>query len=140
MSSSEVTNRPQMRIRLPPEVEQTVAYLISRQDRRGRTRRKGEAALDNWSWAHVASGAGLALSGVSWGWSLALLVGFEALEGALRRTKDRGGLFEYESWPNIVADVVTGMIGFAGARMFMAKPFAAATLRAVLPFLPKPMR
>ncbi len=142
MSSSEVTSRPQMRIRLPPEVEQTVAYLISRQDRRGRTRRKGEAALDNWSWAHVASGAGLALSGVSWGWSLAALVGFEALEGALRRvrTKDAGGLFEYESWPNVVADVVTGMIGFAGARMFMAKPLTAAALRVLLPLLPKTRR
>lgn len=138
MSSTQIA-RPQMRIRLPPEVEQTVAYLVSRKDHRGRTRRKGEAALDNWSWAHVASGAGLALGGVSWGWSLVMLVGFEAFEAALRtiRTKEAGGMFEYESWPNIVGDVVTGFIGFAAARMFMGKPLLASALRTLLPLLPK---
>lgn len=140
MSQTEVGRaQPQMRIRLPAGVERTVAELVATQTRRGRKRRRGEAPLDNWSWAHVASGAGLALSGVSWGWAFGLLVGFEALEGALRRarSKEAGGLFEYESWPNIAADVMTGMIGFAGARLLMGRPFARVAMNAVLPLLPR---
>ena len=141
MSRTEVDAvRPRMRIRLPPEVEETVTNLLSRQHPLRRNRRKkGEAAFDSWSWAHVASGAGLALTGVSWGWSLAMLVGFEAFEAALRRiqTKSAGGLFEYESWPNIMADVATGMVGFAAARLFMGKPLARAAMNAFLPLFPK---
>ena len=139
MSRTEVTQGPRMRIRLPPEIEQTVNYLLARRDAVGNKRRKGEAALDDWSWAHVASGAGLALTGVSWAWAAVLLVGFEAFEGALRRFQDGSGegLFEYESWPNVVADVLTGMAGFAAAKMFMAKPFARAALTTLLPLLGK---
>lgn len=142
MSPNGVTQAPQMRIRLPPELRDTVSYLLSTKDVRGRVRRKGEAALDNWSWAHVVSGAGLALTGVSWMGALGMLVGFEAVEALLRRvhTKERWGVFEYESWPNVIADVVTGMVGFAAGRFVVGKPLARAALSSLLPLLPKGVR
>lgn len=76
-------------------------------------RRRGESAFDRWSWVHVGSGAALALLVADWRIVLGLLVAFEGLEGALRRIRVKeGGLFEYESWPNIVGDLVVGMAGF----------------------------
>ncbi|MHB8634114.1 MAG: hypothetical protein ACYDBQ_09140 [Thermoplasmatota archaeon] len=49
----------------------------------------------------------------AWWVPLLLFVGFEVLEAMLRRLPTNGGgLFEYESWPNIVADVVVGMAAF----------------------------
>lgn len=83
--------------------------------------RRGEAALDAWTWVHVGSGVALGVLLRSWWVVLALLVAYEAFEGVLRRIKlEEGGLFEYESWPNIVADVVAGMAGFAAARLLLA--------------------
>lgn len=79
--------------------------------------RPGEAPLDAWSLVHAASGAGLALVVGPWYVALGLLVAYEGLEAGLRRIKvEEGGLFEYESWPNIVADVAVGMLGFAVLR------------------------
>ena len=76
--------------------------------------RKGDAPFDSWSPVHVASGAGLALLGASLPVAVGLIVGFEVLEAGLRRIKTaEGGLFEYESWSNITADIILGMAGFA---------------------------
>jgi hypothetical protein len=85
------------------------------------TMKPGHAPLDRWSLVHLASGIGLGLIPVSWPWALALLVGFEVLEAGLRRIRRHGGgLFEYESWPNIIADVVVGVAGYAVARLTLA--------------------
>jgi hypothetical protein len=74
----------------------------------------GEAAFDSWTWVHLSSGMGLAFMGVTWWWALGLLIVYEVFEAALRRIKlEEGGLFEYESWGNIVADVVVGVAGWA---------------------------
>jgi hypothetical protein len=76
--------------------------------------KKGEAALDWWSLVHVAAGMGLGLLPIGWLWAVLLIVGFEGVEALLRRVKRHGnGLFEHESWPNIAADVVVGLLGFA---------------------------
>ena len=46
----------------------------------------------------------------------AALTLYEVAEAGLRRIRlKEGGLFEYESWPNIVLDVVVGMAGFWAA-------------------------
>lgn len=81
-------------------------------------RRRGEAPLDDWSAVHIASGAVLGFARLSWPTALALLIGFEVLEAGLRHAKtvEGGGVFEYESWPNIVADVLLGALGYAIAR------------------------
>jgi hypothetical protein len=82
--------------------------------------RRGEAALDRWSLVHAASGAALGLLTRSFLLALALLVAYEALEAglrALKRDPAGKGLFEYESWPNIAADVLVGMAGFAAVRL-----------------------
>jgi hypothetical protein len=85
-------------------------------------KRKGEAALDAWSWVHLAGGALIGLTGLLWPWALGLIVGFEVLEGGLRRIKRDGeGLFEYESWTNIAADIVVGAVGYFLGRY--AAPF-----------------
>jgi hypothetical protein len=79
-------------------------------------RRKGQAPFDIWSWVHLASGVGLGLLAMPWWLALLALVGYEVLEGGLRRVKlEEGGLFEYESWGNIGADLVVGMLGYFGA-------------------------
>lgn len=84
------------------------------------TRLRGEDALDRWTWAHVATGFGLGFLGVKLGWASALLIGFEALEGVLRQFKvEEGGLFEYESWKNILADVLVGIAAYAAVRPFV---------------------
>ena len=78
-------------------------------------KRKGEAPLDNWSWVHLAAGIGLGAIGVPTLWGMGLIAGFEVLEGGLRQiktTKRAGGLFQYESWPNIIADIIVGAAGF----------------------------
>jgi hypothetical protein len=77
--------------------------------------RKGEAALDAWSLAHLASGVGLGLVGLATIWALVAIVAFEVVEGGLRRiktTQRSSGLFEHESWSNIAADIVVGASGF----------------------------
>lgn len=79
--------------------------------------RKGEAALDWWSFIHLGAGLALGLLRIDWLWAVVLVVGFEGLEAILRLVKPRRmhgkGLFEHESWPNIVADVIIGLGGFA---------------------------
>lgn len=79
--------------------------------------RRGDSAPDRWSWVHLAGGLGLGLVGSPWWLAVGLIVGFEAVEAALRRiTTAEGGLFEYESWPNVAADVVIGITGYAVSR------------------------
>ena len=92
--------------------------------------RKGEPVLDWWTLPHVASGVVLAFTLHSWLLSLALLVVYEVFEALLRRikTKSGAGVFEYESWPNIVADVVIGMIGWVVARLAMIALGVAALM------------
>lgn len=80
------------------------------------SRRKGEGIYDAWSWVHVASGGALRVARVHWVHALAVLAAFELVEGGLRRIKSLdGGLFEYESWPNLVGDIAFGVAGYAGA-------------------------
>jgi hypothetical protein len=76
--------------------------------------RKGEAAVDWWSIPHVLSGMALAATGLGWISCGILLCAYEVFEAALRRIKTQSGagVFEYESWPNIVADVLVGIAGF----------------------------
>lgn len=70
----------------------------------------------------MAAGLAIGLSGLAWVWAIPLIVGFEFLEGGLRRVRtEEGGLFEYESWPNIFADVIIGVAGYLVARY--ALPF-----------------
>jgi hypothetical protein len=79
------------------------------------TFRKGEAALDSWTFAHAAGGALLAFFPVGWIMSLLLLIAYEFFEGGLRHLPVRHngkGLFEYESWPNIFADVVVAWMAW----------------------------
>lgn len=74
--------------------------------------RKGEAALDWWTLPHIGSGVVLALL-LAEPWLIAaLLILYELFEGALRRvqTKAGAGVFEHESWPNIVADVLVALV------------------------------
>lgn len=62
---------------------------------------------------HLGSGAALGVLLDSPWVALAVLVVYEGVEGLLRRIKvEDGGLFEYESWPNIVVDVLVGWAGF----------------------------
>jgi hypothetical protein len=74
--------------------------------------RKGENWFDFWSLLHVASGALLAALGLSWKWALLILVGFELWEMALRKGKTGDALLEYESIPNVIGDVLFGLLGF----------------------------
>lgn len=93
------------------------------------TGRKGEKSLDWWSLVHFSSGLLLGLLPIGWGTAALALVAYEAFEGGLRRVKTRGkkdGVFEHESWRNIVADVVLGFAGFGIMHL------------AVSPFLPWP--
>ena len=73
--------------------------------------RRGRAALDWWTLPHIGSGVVLALLLAEPWVILALLILYEAFEGALRRVKTKagGGVFEYESWPNVIADVIVAM-------------------------------
>lgn len=58
--------------------------------------------------------------------ALGALVVYELFEGGLRRIKLRdGGLFEHESWPNVVADVVVGMAGYVAVRVAGAPSLVA---------------
>jgi hypothetical protein len=81
------------------------------------TGRKGEAALDWYSFAHLAGGGALGwLVPVGAARVLAVLVAYEVFEAALRHLPVRHqgkGLFEYESWPNIVADILVAWAGWA---------------------------
>jgi hypothetical protein len=91
------------------------------------TGRNGEAALDEWSFAHFACGLVVGLLPIGWATAAAAIVGYEAFEGGLRHVKtEEGGLFEYESWRNIGMDVVLGLAGFAVVHV------------ALRPFLPWP--
>ncbi len=91
------------------------------------TGKKGEAAFDAWSFAHFAGGALLGLLPVGWPIVVVLIAGYELLEGGLRRVKNKeGGLFEYESWANIGADLALGLTGYAIMHL------------ALRPFLPWP--
>ncbi|MBI2079088.1 MAG: hypothetical protein HYT80_12120 [Euryarchaeota archaeon] len=84
------------------------------------TSRKGVKAVDAWSLVHVASGVGLAVVGVGPWLAVGAIVGFELVEGGLRRisVKGGGGLFEYESWPNVVTDVLVGVAGYVAVHAF----------------------
>jgi hypothetical protein len=76
--------------------------------------RKGQAAFDRWSIPHLLTGFGLGMLPLRWPFVLALLVAYEAFEGGLRQYRlEEGGVFEYESWPNIAADIMLGMLGYA---------------------------
>lgn len=93
------------------------------------TGRNGEAAFDWWTTVHFASGVGLGLWPLGWLSGVGLIVGYEGLEGLLRRVKTAdGGLFEYESWPNVVVDILIGVAGFAithvAVRPFMPWPWS----------------
>ncbi|HUR62974.1 MAG TPA: hypothetical protein VM241_00680 [Candidatus Thermoplasmatota archaeon] len=82
--------------------------------------RRGELPFDKWSLVHVASGVALGFLLSSFLWAFALLALYEAFEGVLRRVNrdaEGRGLFEYESWPNILADVLVGMAGFVAVRL-----------------------
>src|SRR5690242_9141105 len=86
------------------------------------TGRKGEDAIDAWSFAHFASGVALGLLPFGWVTAVALVVGYEGFEGVLRHIKlQEGGLFEYESWRNIAMDIVLGMAGFAALHLTVAR-------------------
>ena len=75
--------------------------------------RKGEDAFDAWSWVHLASGIGLGFLNLEPVTAATVLVGFEVIEGGLRQIKtEEGGLFEYESWSNIIADIAVGLLGY----------------------------
>lgn len=75
----------------------------------------GVSPLDAWSIVHVASGAALAVLGVNTRWSVSLLIAFEILEAGLRLVPaGDGGLFEFESFGNIVADIFLGLLGYIG--------------------------
>jgi hypothetical protein len=79
--------------------------------------RKGEAALDRWTWVHLGTGLGLGLVLSRWWVAVVLLIAFEGLEAILRQVRTRkGGLFEYESAANIVADVVVALAGYLAVR------------------------
>lgn len=85
------------------------------------TGRKGETAIDSWSFAHFLSGLALGAAPLGWWTALSAIVGYEGFEGLLRRIRLKdGGLFEYESWPNIAADIVLGLAGFAILHQFVA--------------------
>ena len=85
--------------------------------------RKGEDPFDWWSLAHFAAGLVLGLLPISWPLAVALILGYELVEGGLRHVKtEEGGLFEYESWANIGADVVLGLSGYAIMHVSLA-PF-----------------
>lgn len=80
--------------------------------------RKGERAVDWWSIPHFAAGVALGMLGLGWITAAFLIVAYEFVEGGLRRVKlQDGGLFEYESWPNIFMDLVIGFAGFALFRL-----------------------
>lgn len=45
---------------------------------------------------------------------LIIVILYEGLEGVLRRVKLKdGGLFEYESWANIIIDILVAVVGYA---------------------------
>jgi hypothetical protein len=82
------------------------------------TGRNGENAFDVWSWVHFASGGVLATVVGNWWLGIALLVLYEFVEAGLRRVRlQDGGLFEYESWKNILTDLVVGLAGFAAVHV-----------------------
>jgi hypothetical protein len=74
----------------------------------------GEATLDRWAVAHLASGMLLGLSNATPTFALTSLIAFEILEAYLRGQPGASGkgLTEYESEKNIIADVAVGMIGY----------------------------
>lgn len=70
--------------------------------------------VDWWSALHFTAGCVLCFLYVPWYGMLALAVGYEGLEAATRRNRThKGGIFEGESWVNIVADVVVACLGWA---------------------------
>lgn len=73
--------------------------------------------FDWWSLAHVSSGVLLAFAGVPWYGMLALGIGYEGFEAGLRmsRAHARKGVFEPETWGNMMADVLVDMVGWAAA-------------------------
>lgn len=77
--------------------------------------RKGEAAVDAWSWVHLASGVALGAVGFGFLATFGLLVLYEAVEALLRKGRSGVGVFEYESWTNILVDILVGMLGLAAA-------------------------
>jgi hypothetical protein len=82
--------------------------------------RRGEAPFDKWSLVHAASGAALGLLFSSFLLAFGLLAAYEGVEALLRRVRpdpEGKGLFEYESWPNILADILVGMAGFVAVRL-----------------------
>jgi hypothetical protein len=67
----------------------------------------GRTPFDGWSLLHAAAGALCALLQVPWFGLLALAVGYEGFEAGLRQGRTRkGGVFEPESWQNMVCDIL----------------------------------
>lgn len=91
--------------------------------------RSGKAALDWWTLPHVGSGIVLAILLAEVWLILTLLILYEAFEAALRRvkTKSGGGVFEYESWPNIIADIIVAMVPWLIVALFF--PWYDAPIR-----------
>jgi hypothetical protein len=82
----------------------------------------GVSPLDMFSVLHLLSGAALAGWGLRARWSLLIIVGFEVFEALLRLVPvEEGFLFEYESFGNVVADVLIGVLGFVGAELFLRR-------------------
>lgn len=77
------------------------------------TMRKGEAPLDTWTFVHAASGLALGALGVGVLVAVLLLVVYEIVEALLRKRRSGAGVFEHESWGNIIADIIVGGAAFA---------------------------
>lgn len=94
------------------------------------TGKPGEEPLDSWSIVHVLGGISCGMLVRDPVLALGLIIGYEYLEGGLRRVRPAGaskGLFEDESWTNIRHDVLFGFLGwvFAQGLPFVdAWPFA----------------
>lgn len=87
--------------------------------------RPGDAPIDVWSLAHLATGFALGVLSQKWWLAFALVAGFELFEAVMRRVKRHGaGIFEYESWPNIIADIAIGMLGWYATAWWIPIPDA----------------
>jgi hypothetical protein len=77
--------------------------------------------VDLWSLLHFAAGVLFALLRVPWFGLLALAVGYEGFEAGLREGRtSKGGVFEAESWQNMVCDILVAGAGWALATWALA--------------------
>lgn len=70
------------------------------------------SSWDGWTWNHVAAGLIGAIIQVrprlAWGFA----IGWEAYEGIVRRWWPGEGIFDAESWPNVIVDILAAMVVF----------------------------